>query len=126
MTVMTDSPCSETDRMLSTPARPFTAVSIGEPIDIDIIEVATWMGHSGQMALSTYLRTRYIGKLGDDLAIEARAPDGVIEAFRVADAPAFALGLQWHPEWQFAKDSFSSALFAAFGEATRERASAAR
>jgi len=39
----------------------------------------------------------------------------VIEAFRVADASAFALGLQWHPEWQFARDRFSSALFAAFG-----------
>jgi len=64
--------------------------------------------------------------LGADLAIEARAPDGVIEAFRVADAPAFALALQWHPEWQFAQDSFSSALFAAFGAASRQRANAAR
>ena len=27
--------------------------------------------------------------LGADLAVEARAPDGVIEAFRVADAPSF-------------------------------------
>jgi len=38
-------------------------------------------------------------ELGRDLNVEARAPDGVIEAFRVADASAFALGLQWHPEW---------------------------
>jgi len=72
------------------------------------------------------LHSQGVEKLGADLAIEARAPDGVIEAFRVADSPAFALALQWHPEWQFAKDLFSSALFAAFGEATRERASAAR
>ena len=28
--------------------------------------------------------------LGGDLLVEARAPDGVIEAFRVADAPSFA------------------------------------
>ncbi|HEX3914196.1 MAG TPA: gamma-glutamyl-gamma-aminobutyrate hydrolase family protein [Steroidobacteraceae bacterium] len=67
-----------------------------------------------------------VAKLGADLAIEARAPDGVIEAFRVADSPALALALQWHPEWQFAQDSFSSALFAAFGEAARRRANAAR
>jgi putative glutamine amidotransferase len=72
------------------------------------------------------LHSQGVDKLGEDLVVEARAPDGVIEAFRVADAPAFALALQWHPEWQFAKDSFSSALFAAFGEATRERANAAR
>jgi putative glutamine amidotransferase len=36
------------------------------------------------------------------------------------------LALQWHPEWQFAQDPFSSALFAAFGEASRQRANAAR
>jgi putative glutamine amidotransferase len=63
-----------------------------------------------------------VEKLGGDLTVEARAPDGVIEAFRVADSPAFALGLQWHPEWRFAEDAFSSALFAAFGEASLRRA----
>jgi putative glutamine amidotransferase len=64
--------------------------------------------------------------LGSDLLVEARAPDGVIEAFRVADAPGFALGLQWHPEWQFEKNAFSHALFAAFGEASRRRAQDSR
>jgi putative glutamine amidotransferase len=67
-----------------------------------------------------------VEKLGNDLAVEARAPDGVIEAFRVADSATFALGLQWHPEWRFAQDAFSSALFAAFGKASRERAIASR
>jgi putative glutamine amidotransferase len=67
-----------------------------------------------------------VARLADDLAVEARAPDGVIEAFRVADSPTFALGLQWHPEWQFAQDPFSSALFAAFGKASRQRAIASR
>jgi len=62
-----------------------------------------------------------IQTLGKNLVVEARAPDGVIEAFRVAHAPSFALSVQWHPEWQFAKDPFSSALFAAFGEASRAR-----
>jgi putative glutamine amidotransferase len=64
--------------------------------------------------------------LGSDLRVEARAPDGVIEAFRVADSPGFALGLQWHPEWQFEKNAFSRALFAAFGAASRRRASDSR
>jgi putative glutamine amidotransferase len=67
-----------------------------------------------------------VAKLGNDLAVEARAPDGVIEAFRVADSPAFALALQWHPEWQFAQDPFSTALFAAFGKASRQRAIVSR
>jgi len=47
-----------------------------------------------------------IEKLGKDLAVEARAPDGVIEAFRVASAPNFAVSVQWHPEWQFATNAF--------------------
>jgi putative glutamine amidotransferase len=59
--------------------------------------------------------------LGGDLAIEARAPDGVIEAFRVADSPSFALGVQWHPEWRFESNPFSRALFAALGDASRAR-----
>jgi putative glutamine amidotransferase len=63
-----------------------------------------------------------IDRLGDGLQVEARAPDGVIEAFRAIAAPSFAVGLQWHPEWQFAQNPFSSALFAAFGDASRERA----
>jgi putative glutamine amidotransferase len=67
-----------------------------------------------------------VAKLGNDLAVEARAPDGVIEAFRVADSPTFALALQWHPEWQFAQDPFSTALFAAFGKASRQRAIVSR
>jgi putative glutamine amidotransferase len=64
--------------------------------------------------------------LGSDLLVEARAPDGVIEAFRVADAPSFALGLQWHPEWEFEKNAFSRALFAEFGQASRRRAAETR
>ena len=68
------------------------------------------------------LHSQGIERLGPGLAVEARAPDGVIEAFRVPDAPRFALAVQWHPEWQVMSNPFSRALFAAFGEASRERA----
>jgi len=34
--------------------------------------------------------------------------------------------VQWHPEWQFSENPFSVALFAAFGEAARERAQEGR
>ncbi len=67
-----------------------------------------------------------IETLGRGLAVEARATDGVIEAFRVTGAPSFALSVQWHPEWQFEKNPFSSALFAAFGDAVRQRAHSTR
>jgi putative glutamine amidotransferase len=63
-----------------------------------------------------------IDQLGGELAVEARAPDGVIEAFRVRKAQRFALAVQWHPEWRVMGNPFSRALFAAFGQASRERA----
>ena len=62
-----------------------------------------------------------VERLGDRLIAEARAPDGVIEAFRVRGAPRFALAVQWHPEWKVMSNSFSRALFAAFGASSRER-----
>jgi putative glutamine amidotransferase len=62
-----------------------------------------------------------IERLGPGLLVEARAPDGLIEAFRVAQAPSFALAVQWHPEWQVMSNPFSRALFAAFGAACRAR-----
>jgi putative glutamine amidotransferase len=60
-----------------------------------------------------------IDRLGAGLLAEAVAPDGQIEGVRVKDAKAFALGVQWHPEWRFWENDFSKRLFAAFGEAMR-------
>jgi len=62
-----------------------------------------------------------VRELGSGLSIEARASDGVIEAFRVSAARRFALAVQWHPEWRVMENEFSMALFAAFGAACRER-----
>ena len=68
------------------------------------------------------LHAQGIRELAPGLKVEARAPDGLVEAFSVPAAPAFALAVQWHPEWQVMGNEFSRALFAAFGEAARARA----
>jgi putative glutamine amidotransferase len=68
------------------------------------------------------LHNQGINRLGSPLDVEARAPDGVIEAFRVHGSRRFALAVQWHPEWQVMKNPFSRAVFAAFGDSCRERA----
>ena len=60
-----------------------------------------------------------IHKLAPGLAIEARADDGLVEAFRVADAEGFTLAVQWHPEWRFSDNPDSVKLFSAFGDACR-------
>jgi putative glutamine amidotransferase len=67
-----------------------------------------------------------VDQLSDKLVVEARAPDGVIEAFRVKNAPRFALAVQWHPEWKVMSNEFSRALFAAFGASSRARLSERR
>jgi len=62
-----------------------------------------------------------VDRLGPDLEVEARATDGLVEAFRVKSAPSFALAVQWHPEWQVMSNPFSKALFAEFGKAARHK-----
>lgn len=72
------------------------------------------------------LHSQGIARLGPDLVVEARSPDGLIEAFHVLGARRFAVAVQWHPEWQVMSNPFSRALFAAFGAASRERAATGR
>lgn len=72
------------------------------------------------------LHAQGVRDLAPGLVVEARAPDGLIEGFRVASARSFAVAVQWHPEWRVLSNSFSTALFAAFGQAARERAAVKR
>ncbi|MFT3821553.1 MAG: gamma-glutamyl-gamma-aminobutyrate hydrolase family protein [Rubrivivax sp.] len=58
-------------------------------------------------------------RLAPGLRVEALAPDGLVEAFSVAAAPAFNLCVQWHPEWQAADNPQSMQILRAFGEALR-------
>jgi putative glutamine amidotransferase len=57
-----------------------------------------------------------VNRLAAGLRVEATAPDGVVEAFSV-DAKGFNLCLQWHPEWQAARNPVSLQLLQAFGAA---------
>ncbi len=70
------------------------------------------------------LHAQGIDRLAEGLVVEAVAEDGTIEAVRVRDARAFALGVQWHPEWRVLDNPWSRRLYAAFGAAARERAAA--
>lgn len=63
-----------------------------------------------------------VQRLAPGLRVEALAPDGLIEAFSVEGAPSFALGVQFHPEWQVRSNPNYLAIFQAFGEACRKRA----
>ena len=56
-------------------------------------------------------------ELGRRIVVEGVAEDGTIEAIRIADAPGFALGVQWHAEHDPQTNPINRALFQAFGAA---------
>lgn len=66
------------------------------------------------------LHEQGIDRLAPALFADAIAPDGQIEAVSMPVAKGFLLGLQWHPEWRWAENEISRAIFAAFGEALRK------
>ena len=78
---------------------------------------------AGDIAVNSVHR-QAVGRLGDKLQVEAVAPDGTVEAVSVKDAKAFAVGVQWHPEYWAATDGDSAKIFAAFGDAARSHAAA--
>jgi putative glutamine amidotransferase len=57
---------------------------------------------------------------GSRIVIEGVADDGTIEAIRIADSPSFALGVQWHAEYDPQSNPVNRALFQAFGAAVTE------
>ena len=71
-------------------------------------------------AMVNSLHGQGVDRLGAGLVVEGTAPDGLVEAVRVADAPGFTLGVQWHPEWQVMSNPLSVAMFRAFGDACRD------
>ncbi len=78
-------------------------------------ELARMVGASDIMVNS--LHGQAIDRPADGLVVEAVAEDGTIEGVRVASAPGWAFGVQFHPEWHHATDPASQAIFRAFGEA---------
>lgn len=67
-----------------------------------------------------------IDRLAPSCVIEAKADDGLIEAFSVSRAPHFSLAVQWHPEWKWQQNPDSQQLFTAFGDACRSYRAARR
>ena len=54
---------------------------------------------------------------GKRVVVEGVADDGTIEAISIADAPGFALGVQWHAEYKANLHPVNRVLYEAFGKA---------
>ncbi|MFD2251414.1 putative glutamine amidotransferase [Pseudochelatococcus lubricantis] len=96
--------------------------------EVELVEGGVLHGLAGAGRVSVNsLHSQGIDRLAPGLVAEAYAPDGLIEAFHVAAAReqgAFAIAVQWHPEWRVWADPLSTALFRAFGDAARGYAAA--
>lgn len=73
------------------------------------------------------LHNQGVARLAEQLTVEAVAPDGTIEAVRVLTTstgrPAgYAVGVQWHPEYDYAEDRISRRLIESFWAALRGEA----
>jgi putative glutamine amidotransferase len=78
---------------------------------------AQWAG--GTRAFVNSLHGQGIKRLGEGLVAEAHAPDGLVEGVRVLGSPAFAYGVQWHPEWRHELHPFYERTLGAFAQACR-------
>ena len=107
----------------STPMQPIARVRHGKAHPVRVLP-GTWLRRvTGASVLAVNsLHNQGIDTLAPGLEVEAVASDGTIEAVRVAGARGFAVGVQWHPEYDYETDQASSAIFAAFGEAMRSYA----
>ena len=103
------------------PKDPDLAVQFAERHEVALAPgsaFARWAG--GHRAMVNSLHAQGIRRLGDGLVAEAHAPDGLVEAVRVDKAPAFAYGVQWHPEWRHEHNRFYQNTLEAFAQACRE------
>ena len=104
----------------SAPKHPDFAVRSGNRHDVTLSGAIRSIAGRERITVNS-LHHQAIDRLGERLAIEGIAVDGTIEAIRIQGA-RFALGVQWHPEYDFASNAVSRAIFQAFGQALRDRA----
>lgn len=60
-----------------------------------------------------------VARLADGLAVEATAPDGLVEAYSARIGKAPVLAVQWHPEWHADHNPESQVFFGLLGRALR-------
>ncbi|HEX6609485.1 MAG TPA: gamma-glutamyl-gamma-aminobutyrate hydrolase family protein [Hyphomicrobiaceae bacterium] len=101
-------------------------VIFAERHDVTLVQGGTFARMFGRESIRVNsLHGQGILDLGVRVVVEGVAEDGTIEAIRIADAPGFALGVQWHAEYDAQSNAVNRALFEAFGAALAARAPSA-
>lgn len=116
----------------STPMQPAASVRQGKAHMVRIVPGGWLHRLAGTSEIKVNsLHNQGVDRLAPGLVVEGVAPDGTIEAVRAvachdSPAPGFAVGVQWHPEYDWRADAVSRAIFEQFGDAVRAYAEAAR
>lgn len=107
----------------STPLQPFAPVRTGRA-HLVWATPGGWLHRlAGTIEIAVNsLHNQGIDRLAPGLAVEAVAVDGTIEAVQVVTRPdgreaGYAIGVQWHPEYDFATNPLSARIFADFAAA---------
>ncbi len=99
-------------------------VQYGPSHEVNLVEGGVLHGLAGTgTVVVNSLHSQGVARLPAGITVEAVADDGLVEAFQVDSVDGFAIGVQWHPEWQATRNDFSMAIFRAFGDAARTHAS---
>jgi putative glutamine amidotransferase/gamma-glutamyl-gamma-aminobutyrate hydrolase len=88
------------------------------------LEPFSWLGQwlDSDSIMVNSLHNQGVNRLAEGLVVEAKAEDGLVEAYRLQDHPFF-YAVQWHPEWQASAKPISQAIFSHFVAAAAAHAS---
>jgi len=101
---------------------PDPAVVFGDRHNVHLVSGGVFARLFGQETIRVNsLHGQGILDPGKRVVVEGVADDGTIEAIRISDAPGFALGVQWHAEYDPQRNPVNRSLFQAFGEAVSTR-----
>ena len=99
--------------------------SVRHPITVERNGLLSEITGGSEVEMVNSLHGQAIDRVGDGLKVEAISEDGVIEAVSASYPNAFALGVQWHPEYPMTESCIlSHSLFSAFSTAANKHMNA--
>ncbi len=109
-------------RLESGEIHPDHEVVFGDRHDVRLVPGGAFARLMGQDTIRVNsLHGQGILEPGGRIVVEGVAEDGTIEAIRINDAPGFALGVQWHAEYDPQHNPVNRVLFQAFGAAVSKQ-----
>jgi putative glutamine amidotransferase len=109
-------------RLESGEIHPDHEVVFGDRHDVRLVPGGAFARLMGQDTIRVNsLHGQGILEPGRRIVVEGVAEDGTIEAIRINDAPGFALGVQWHAEYDPQHNPVNRVLFQAFGAAVSKQ-----